>query len=722
MTIMKNLVLLFVLLSCYISSTSQIIWYEDFTTPGAWNLNVVNGPEGQTPDDFVISNIPYAWYTSSCVEINDNKALCIQGGGGPGYFEPDIWFSGATMSNRNAISPTINCSGYNNLILRFQYFEGGDNADNAKLLYFDGVTWSMLQDLPKTTLCSQIPQWTHFEIALPASANNNPNVQIAVNWTQDGDMTAIQPGIGVDNIYVVASPGSSTLISSETASTTWCLCGNHSHSYMSNATFNPGNVFSVQLSDPFGSFASPTVIGSVISTHPYDMIPCTIPCTQTLGNAYRVRVVSSNPVFIGNDNGSDITIPASTTPTISINATVPSPHCQGDMITFNATLSNAGASPTFQWTKNGLPFGIATPPFSTTALSNGDVVNCIVKSSMVCSSPLYDTSNNLSFTVGAVPSLTLSVIPTSTICSGNPVTITGFGGQSYQIVPAVTSGVPFIPTSNTTYTITAIASNGCTSSLTTPVTVINSPVVGGSVTPSNIVCEDDMVTLNGSGAVSYSWTGGVSNNVPFSIQASSVYTVTGTASNGCTSTSVVAVTANPNLPINVSLSTNPNPAVIGQNTTYTLNTGGIATYQIRWYKNGSLVSTTNNPNNQYQTIPSSLNDTVYAVIIPTGCYQPDSSKSSTISPQFASSISSFQEKSMTIYPNPVSDILQIYSEENIERITIRNLTGQTLYEYHIQKPVQEFHVSVNSISNGMYWIELETSNHRKQISRVLIQH
>ena len=72
-----------------------------------------------------------------------------------------------------------------------------------------------------------------------------------------------------------------------------------------------GNIFTAQLSNSLGSFASPTNIGSLASTTS-GTINTTIPISIPIGSGYRIRVVSSNPNIIGTDNGNNITINAGT--------------------------------------------------------------------------------------------------------------------------------------------------------------------------------------------------------------------------------------------------------------------------------------------------------------------------------------------------------------------------------------------------------------------------
>lgn len=77
--------------------------------------------------------------------------------------------------------------------------------------------------------------------------------------------------------------------------------------YTTSGTFNSGNVFTAQLSDASGSFSAPVNIGTVTATGS-GTVSATIPHTTLAGTGYRVRVVSSNPVVLGSDNGTDLTV------------------------------------------------------------------------------------------------------------------------------------------------------------------------------------------------------------------------------------------------------------------------------------------------------------------------------------------------------------------------------------------------------------------------------
>ena len=84
--------------------------------------------------------------------------------------------------------------------------------------------------------------------------------------------------------------------------------------------YNTGNVFTAQLSDASGSFATPLNIGtlnSLINTSIYAVVPL----TTIAGTGYRIRVISDNPALIGSSNEVDI----------SINQ----PNCNNNIVTLN---------------------------------------------------------------------------------------------------------------------------------------------------------------------------------------------------------------------------------------------------------------------------------------------------------------------------------------------------------------------------------------------------
>ncbi len=118
-------------------------------------------------------------------------------------------FAICVITNSRAESPVINCANKTNITLTFNYFENGDLAnDDGSVWFYDGTTWALLQNTAKTTLGNCAPQgkWTAISIVLPASANNNPNVKIGFNWTNNDDGVGTDPSFAVDDIALTQSP------------------------------------------------------------------------------------------------------------------------------------------------------------------------------------------------------------------------------------------------------------------------------------------------------------------------------------------------------------------------------------------------------------------------------------------------------------------------------------------------------------------------------------
>jgi subtilisin-like proprotein convertase family protein len=104
-----------------------------------------------------------------------------------------------------------------------------------------------------------------------------------------------------------------------------------------------------------------------------------------------------------------------------------------------------------------------------------------------------------------------------------------------------------------TYTLTVTDANGCSQTDAHTITKYTVPTVTINASTDS-VCTGSNVTLSGVGASTYVWSNGVTNGVAFAPTATTTYTVTGTASNGCTKTATqtVEVLAIPTFPTNSS--------------------------------------------------------------------------------------------------------------------------------------------------------------------------
>ncbi len=105
----------------------------------------------------------------------------------------------------------------------------------------------------------------------------------------------------------------------------------------------PGNVFTVQLSNATGSFNAPVSIGTIAGTND-GMINALLPLSTATGSGYRVRVVSSSPLIIGEPTAQTFEITQTPdAPAASVNGVA----CEGEQVTLNAT-GVSGAD--YSWT------------------------------------------------------------------------------------------------------------------------------------------------------------------------------------------------------------------------------------------------------------------------------------------------------------------------------------------------------------------------------------
>ena len=99
------------------------------------------------------------------------------------------------------------------------------------------------------------------------------------------------------------------------APTSVCPGGAVTISYTISGTFTAGNIFTAQLSDAAGSFASPAIIGSITSVSA-GSVNATIPATAN-GAGYRIRIVSSTPAVIGAASTQALTVTKPTPPGVA---------------------------------------------------------------------------------------------------------------------------------------------------------------------------------------------------------------------------------------------------------------------------------------------------------------------------------------------------------------------------------------------------------------------
>jgi hypothetical protein len=145
---------------------------------------------------------------------------------------------------------------------------------------------------------------------------------------------------------------------------------------------------------------------------------------------------------------------------------------------------------------------------------------------------LYNSSNSLT---GVSAGLDVNS------CNNSAITLNGSGALNYFWNQNVSNGIPFTPVSNGTYLVTGFNANGCSAWDETNVTLGQLSINAGQ---DLTVCPGDTVTLNASGAQTYTWTNSVTNNQPFIATQSGTYIATG-VDGACTDTDTLQINVLP---------------------------------------------------------------------------------------------------------------------------------------------------------------------------------
>ncbi len=192
-----------------------------------------------------------------------------------------------------------------------------------------------------------------------------------------------------------------------------------------------------------------------------------------------------------------------------------------------------------------------------------------------------------SFTVPVRTAPILNIAGGSTICSGQSLLLTASGATSYTWTNGNTNGTTLnvSPVASTVYTLTGTDGQGCVAaSVTRAVSVYSLPIIG--ITGNSVICAGQNAALTGTGASTYSWsTGSNATVLNVSPATSTLYTLTGSSSDGCTgNTANLAVTVNT---VPVLAISGPNAVCAGGS--IMLTASGANTYT--WMNSGSVTTT-----------------------------------------------------------------------------------------------------------------------------------
>jgi hypothetical protein len=199
--------------------------------------------------------------------------------------------------------------------------------------------------------------------------------------------------------------------------------------------------------------------------------------------------------------------------------------CNGYTLSLNVNGAN-----TYTWSTGSNSGSIAvTPSVNTTySVSGTSTAGCIGNS-----------VNNV--TVISIP--TIAVTGNTTLCLGESTTLTVNGANTYTWSSGATGSlVVFSPTTSSNYTVIGEVGVGCSDTTQTGITV--NPVPSLTLTPAAAtICIGESLALKADGAATYSWSNGITTStVVVSPTVTGTYSVTGTNTFNCNSSSSVQVT------------------------------------------------------------------------------------------------------------------------------------------------------------------------------------
>ncbi len=461
----------------------------------------------------------------------------------------------------------------------------GDNASFTAVVSGPGVSYQWQVSTNGGSTFTNIPSETNASLtlnAITALMNNNQYRVVVSNSCVTGLNSNAATLIISANAAITAQPQPATVCSGADAS--FAITATGAVAYQWQVSTNGGGTWSNITGATTASLNVPAVTAAMNS------------------NQYRVQVsgcgggvTSSAASLTVNNSGSITTHPA---PLSSI--------CAGSPATFNVVA--AGTSLTYQWqvSTNGggswanIPSATsATLTLTTTAAMNGNQYRVVING--LCTVDLTSTAALLDL----APEPAISAQPqNASVCeTGNAsFTVTSTngtlqwevstdGGSTFTPITGATSAtlsVPNVTASMTGTQYRAVVAGSC-SSLTSnaaTLTVTNTPNIGING-PATAVCAGETITLSGTGASTYTWTNGINDGVPFTIQQTTTYTVTGTAAGNCSGTATITVTVNQ--PPSVSVSATITELEPGDSAVLTVTANPAGT-DIQWFKNGQALA------------------------------------------------------------------------------------------------------------------------------------
>ena len=489
--------------------------------------------------------------------------------------------------------------------------------------------------------------------------------------------------------------------------------------------------------------------------------------TNTLTNGDTVRVIMTSSEMCltkAADTSDDIvmTVNPNLTPSVTITASPGDTICDGQITSYNATPTNGGATPTYQWRLNGANVGINSSGYATAGLSTGDEIEVIMTSSEVCVTKAADTSNKVTMFVHPLTKPSISILSDvgTTICDGGEVKFTSnwSGGGTTQMFQWRRNGVNIAGATADTFTTSTIT-NGDVITLRMDITAacpdpdsaisnvlgmaVVTPNVSVTVSPNDTICKNEsaMFTLTGTNVGNlpvYQWrVNGVdmigataATYVMPTVNDQDSVTAVFISSDNCVnapevpSGDTIVMTVKDITPPVVGIAANPSNVFNAGDLVWFSSSVNAPNASYQWRKNGvdipgatGLVYTELNPQDgDTISLWIKANDT---------CRAPDTAVSNIVVLQMASGIAQVPTalfNNVTVAPNPnngtfvLSGQLATRLSEEIVKVEVINTLGQVIHKEDVQLSNHELNLRIDlgdKAHNGLHLIRLSAEGNKQ---------
>ncbi len=457
-------------IECIISMAMDCATYEHVSNPITISIagNLVTPTLSITANTNTICQGMEVNFTSIISDSSDVESLSLQ------------WYLNGTAINGANDAVYSNNTLTNNDEVTCELIYDNICAQNL-LATANSITINVISGLqPTVSITANTDEICEGENVIFVASGSYWGTNPTFNWMIDGISTGTNASVFETTNLLNGQLVSCTLTSSED-----CLLANDIQSNQINTTVNEtltptlgisadineicegefvtfialgenwgGNPFFQWMVDgqPVGTNDS---VFSTMSLSPNQEVTCIVTAT---GDCLAFSILESDPV--------SVLVNTPSFPTISIESDL-SQICEGTEITFTANGTNLGTNPSYQWMIDGVNVGTNNPTFSTTDISNGQVITCNLTSNANCISTTSATSNELSIMVNPLSIAILGT--TNNFCdnSTGAVLVSAIGGAApftYQWSDGSTTE-EITNMAGGLYTVTATDAIGCSATL-----------------------------------------------------------------------------------------------------------------------------------------------------------------------------------------------------------------------------------------------------------------